>query len=90
VSSSPHLGDASFRWFLAGPHTGGELVPVAGTAGAELSIDPVHYAPGDLVELRVEAADRVARELPCSPVQQTCSIGGNGCLQRITWEVEIR
>jgi hypothetical protein len=90
VSSSPHLGDASFRWFLAGPQSGGELVPVAGAAGAELAIDPAHYAPGDIVELRVEAADRVARELPCSAAQQTCSIGGDGCLQRITWEVEIR
>ncbi|HKE14339.1 MAG TPA: hypothetical protein VKB80_05730 [Kofleriaceae bacterium] len=90
TSDEPYVGDSAFAWQLASPDTGGQLVPVAGAAGAELAIDPSTYAPGDLIDLRVEVSDRVAREIPCDQAQPTCSLSGDSCLQRVTWGVEIR
>jgi len=87
---SPYLGAAELSWSLAGPQTGGALVPLAGAGGGDVVIDPAAHAPGDRIELRVEARDRVDRALPCDPSAPTCSIGGDGCLQRVSWEVEIR
>jgi hypothetical protein len=72
-----------FRWFLDGVEVGGHDLP-------DLTIDPADHLPGDTVELRVEIADRVSRTLPCAPDQAQCSIGGDMCLQRVTWKVEVR
>lgn len=87
---SEYLGEARFAWQLASPDTGGALVPIAGADGPELVIDPSAYAPGDQVDLRVEVADRVARDLPCDEAEPTCALGGGECLQRLTWGVEVR
>ena len=84
-----YLGAPSFTWQLGDPASGGQLVPLPG-GGPEVTIDPANYAPGDDLSLRVEVADRQDRTLPCSADQPTCSIGGDACLQRVTWEVEIR
>jgi hypothetical protein len=87
---APYLGEPTFAWLLASPDTGGDLVPVAGAVGDALTIDPSAYAPGDLVDLRVEVADRVERTLPCDSAAPACSIAGDACNQRLGWGVEIR
>ncbi len=81
-------GQIGFAWSL-GP-SGAVPTPVAGHAFSDFTIDPADYLPGDVLELRVEIADRVARTLPCAADQPRCSIGGNACFQRETWEVEVR
>lgn len=83
--------ETTFRWYLASPDTGGELVAIA-NVGADFIVDPAAYAAGDALELRVEIADRVDRgALPCSDEIASCSYTGDqGCVQRVTWEVEIR
>jgi hypothetical protein len=81
-------GGAHFAWSL-GP-SGTLPAPVIGHDFSDFTIDPSGYLPGDVLDLRVEVADRVARTLPCSADQPRCSIGGNSCFQRETWEVEIR
>ena len=85
------LGAATFTWFIATPDTDGELVAATGHEVADYFVDPAGYAPGDQISLRVEIADRVERTIPCDDAQATCSINGDeSCLQRVTWEVEIR
>lgn len=86
---SPYLGSTTFGWSLAGPQTGGAMEPIAGASGPEQVIDPALYAPGDLVELRVDVADRVSRAPTCDPEDAVCSSSAT-CFQRLTWEVEIR
>lgn len=85
------LGEAEFRWYIATPDTGDELVEIDGHEAADYFVDPSSFAPGDPVELRVEVADRIEREIPCAADQPTCSvIGDPSCLQRVTWSIEIR
>jgi hypothetical protein len=90
TSEADYLGDPTFAWQLASPDTGGVLVPLAGASGPEVTIDAAAYAPGDLVDLRIEVSDRVERDIPCDPAQPTCSLSGDDCFQRVTWGVEIR
>jgi len=78
---------AQFHWFATSP-AGGALVDAGD--GPDFVLVPSHYAPGAQVEIRVEVSDRVARTLPCDAAAPTCSIGGDGCLQRFTWRAEIR
>lgn len=80
-------GHASFRWFV-----GSEAAPpeVYGHDRADFVFEPGDYLPGDRLALRVEVSDRLARTLPCAAEQLRCSIGGNSCLQRVSWLVEIR
>lgn len=81
-------GQLHLNWSLG--RSGSVPAPVAGHDFSDFTIDPAAYLPGDVVELRVEVTDRVARTLPCAADQPRCSIGGNNCFQRETWEVEIR
>jgi len=83
-------GAATFRWQIATPDTGGQLVQLDGHTLADYMLDPSRYAPGDQLELRVEVSDRNPRTLPCAVDAPTCSIDDDGCLQRVTWGVEIR
>jgi hypothetical protein len=78
-----------FRWLVAAP---GSSVPVeiAGRDLPELVLDPADLDPGDVLGVRVEIRDRNARPLPCAAEQAACSIGGDACLQRLTWTVEVR
>jgi hypothetical protein len=85
-----YLGEIAFAWQLASPDTGGELEPVTGATGADLTIDPAAFAPGELLDLRVEVADRVERVLPCEPDEPACDVDGGQCYQRLSWGVEIR
>lgn len=84
------LGAATFRWLVASPDTGGAFVEVSGLEAADYLVDPAGFAPGDRLSIRVEVADRIDRTLPCDDTKDTCSIGNDGCLQRVTWGVEIR
>jgi hypothetical protein len=52
-------------------------------------VDPASYAPGDLLTLRVDVSDRVARTPTCDAADPVCSTSDT-CFQRLTWEVEIR
>ncbi len=89
ASDSPYLGTATFAWSLAGPQTGGDLVPIAGATGSEVVIDPASYAPGDQLELRVDVSDRVARTPTCDAADPVCA-SSDTCFQRLTWQVEVR
>jgi hypothetical protein len=77
----------AFRWFLG---AGSAPPEVAGHDVADFTIDPADYFPGDVVTLRVEVQDRVARTLPCAPDQPVCSFAGDACVQRLSWTVEMR
>ena len=85
----PFRGEATFRWWLASPATGGQLAAIS-DAGNWVELDPAAYDPGDALQLRVEIADRIPRTLPCPADAPTCSIEGNSCIQRLTWTVEVR
>ncbi len=84
------LGEATFRWLVASPDTGGAFVEVSALEAADYLLDPAGFAPGDRLSIRVEVADRIDRTLPCDDTDDSCSIEGDGCLQRVTWGVEIR
>jgi len=86
---SPYVGTAVFAWSLAGPQTGGDLLPIAGASGPAVVIDPALYAPGDLLELRVDVSDRQVRPPTCGAGDPVCSTS-DSCFQRLTWGVEIR
>jgi hypothetical protein len=77
-----------FRWLTA--LEGEPLVEVAGLDVAALTVDPAELDPGEVLLVRVEIADRETRVLPCGVGQAACSIGSNGCFQRITWTAEVR
>lgn len=83
-------GEAAFSWSLATPDSGGAFTQVSGRDAPAFALDPSEHGPGDELALRVEVSDRVERDIPCGEDQLTCSIGGNDCIQRTTWEVEIR
>jgi hypothetical protein len=85
-AGDPLLGEARFRWQL-GP--AGALADVEGHDLAELVVDPAASWPGDVLEARVEIADRVPRAL-CADDEPSCSLEGNACLQRVTWTLEVR
>jgi hypothetical protein len=85
----PPMGTAGFRWFVATPDRQ-ELVELDGHDVSDLLVDTSAYAPGDRLTLRVEIDDRVGRDVICAPTSPTCSLGGDTCLQRVTWEVEVR
>ncbi len=84
------LGEATFRWLVASPDTGGAFVEVSGLQAADYLVNPAGFAPGDRLAIRVEVADRIDRTLPCDDTEDSCSIDNDGCLQRVTWGVEIR
>lgn len=82
------LGSPKFTWSLL-PPGGSTRLPFGTTNHA--SLDPSNYAPGDILELRVEIADRKALPITCDQASPTCSvISDNACLQRLTWRVEVR
>lgn len=85
-----YLGTARFGWQVATPDTGGALAPVAHHDVPEYVLDPSAYAPGDVLRVRVEIDDRQGRSIVCAEQAPTCSITGTGCLQRVTWELEVR
>lgn len=82
-------GATEFRWSMAGP-LGPGFDSVGGNAPS-FTIDPAQYSPGDAIDLRVEALDRVPEHEPvCAASEPTCSVDSDQCLQRLTWRIEIR
>lgn len=83
-------GTTKFTWSLLPP--GGTTRQVlTGVTGNSVAIDPASYQPGDIVELRVEIADRNNTPITCADGNPTCSvISDNTCIQRQTWRVEVR
>lgn len=79
-----------FRWFIADPDTGGALTAIEGRDLNDFVIDPAAYVPGDRIALRVEAADRYLRWPECVASEPLCSLESNDCVQRVSWDVEVR
>ena len=80
------FGDTRFVWTLLGP-TGGRLVV---GSGSNYVFDPDTFAPGSIVEVRVEIQDRKLTPVNCADSEATCSTSANACIQRQTWKVEAR
>lgn len=84
------LGTTKFTWSLL-PPGGTTRQALTGVTGSSVAIDPASYQPGDIVELRVEIADRNNTPITCADGNPTCSvISDNACIQRQTWRVEVR
>jgi hypothetical protein len=81
------IGVSTFAWQIASPDTSGVLVPITSLDSADYILDPAAFAPGDLIELRVETNDRLPHSITCADTDPFCD---NGCLRRVTWSVEIR
>jgi hypothetical protein len=88
--TAPSPGAASFAWSLRAPSRGPARLPLTGVGGTGVELDPAAFSPGEVVELRVEVADREPRTLPCADGDATCSLTGNACAQRQTWRLEVR
>jgi hypothetical protein len=89
VTGNSYLGTTTFSWSLMPP--GGTTHEPISATGAGVALDPASYQPGDIVELRVEIHDRDPdHTITCDDSDPTCSIGGNSCIQRLTWRVEMQ
>lgn len=89
--NDPVLGTTSFAWSLK--TNSGPREVLASVTGNRIAFDPASYQPGDIVEVRVEIADRSWQfeHITCDQANPTCSvIGDSACLQRQTWRVEVR
>lgn len=89
VPGDTELGSTKFAWSIQQP--GASTHTAIQFAGSGIALDPANYAPGDIVELRVEIADRNNTPITCADGLQTCSvISDDSCIQRLTWRVEVR
>jgi hypothetical protein len=90
----PIVGDAvygtpTFSWSLLPP--GATTRQPLSVIGNSVALDPANYAPGDVLELRVEIADRQHTPINCADAAPTCSvISDPTCIQRLTWRVEVQ
>ena len=84
----PFRGTPTFEWSVkrnAGPRR------ITSATANQLAFDPALYTPGDIVEIRVEIADRNATPITCADGNPTCAVGIDAtCIQRQTWRVEVR
>jgi hypothetical protein len=89
ATTDPVQGTSAFHWSIVPPGASAPQ-PLAATGNA-VPLDPSNYAPGDIVELRVEISDR-KHPLPlgCADSAPTCSVSSSSCIQRLTWRVEVR
>ena len=75
------------------PSTNGKdarFAPIGVTSNS-VELDPAAYTVGDQLELRVDIADRTGTTLTCPDSDLTCAQNaGSGCIQRLTWRVEVR
>lgn len=84
------LGTTTFAWSILQPGAS-QRTALVGNIGNQAALDPSNYAPGDIVELRVEIKDRNNTAIECIDANATCSvISDNQCIQRLTWRVEVR
>ena len=85
----PILGTTKFSWSLMAP--GATSFAPLGITASSVELDPAAYTVGDQLELRVDIADRTGTTLTCPDSDLTCAQNaGSGCLQRLTWRVEVR
>ena len=72
VPSDPILGTAQFQWSLLPP--GATTRELLADSGNSVALDPSLYSPGDIVELRVEIADRAHpfSSVDCADDDPTC------------------
>ena len=88
AGNEPFIGETEFAWSIkigAGPRQ-----PLSNAVNS-LAFDPQTYAPGTIVELRVQIFDRRDTAITCTDDAQTCSvISQPTCIQRQTWRVEAR
>jgi hypothetical protein len=89
-SNADQFGTPAFAWSIRPPGAAQRQV-ITGATSNRLTFDPSVYKPGDIVELRVEIADRKATPLSCGDDEPTCSVAAPAtCIQRQTWRVEVR
>lgn len=91
ITTASQFGTTAFAWSIRAPGAT-QHQPVPGANFNSFAFDPAAFTPGDLVELRVDIADR-GHPLPlaCDDAAATCSIAAAAsCLQRQTWRVEVR
>jgi hypothetical protein len=88
VPGDAELGTTTFAWSIKEPGAGSRTALAA--TGNSAALDPSHYQVGDIVELRVEIADRNATPVNCTDANATCSVISTSCNQRLTWRVEVR
>jgi hypothetical protein len=89
VSEEPPFGTTKFAWSMLRP--GGTRELLTREAGNRIVFDPSAFKPGDIVELRVEVADRAHPTVTCPDSEPTCAMTSDAtCLQRQTWRVEVR
>jgi hypothetical protein len=88
VLGDPFLGATTFKWSLKQGTGGRQIIP--GATGNSVALDPAAFAPGTLLELRVEIADRNKTPIGCADAAQTCSVISTSCIQRQTWHLEVR
>jgi hypothetical protein len=81
-------GTTAFKWSIKQP--GSSSRTLLGAIGNAVSLDPANYTPGDIVELRVEIADRNKTPVNCADDQLTCSVISTSCIQRQTWRVVVQ
>jgi hypothetical protein len=84
-TDDPSEGVATFAWSLM-PPGGTTHEPLTTVTGNRVALDPASYAPGDILELQVEIADRA--HPVCPEGQATCSTSPM-CTQRLIWRVEV-
>jgi hypothetical protein len=87
VPGDPVLGTTRFSWSLLLP--GATTRSPLSVIGNSVALDPASYAPGDILELRVEIFDRTATPIPCNDASATCP-EMSSCMQRLTWRVEVQ
>lgn len=91
TTADPVLGTSAFHWSILPP--GASARQTLSATGNAVPLDPTNYAPGDIVELRVEIADRAMiannTQFGCADNVPTCSIISTSCIQRLTWRVEV-
>jgi len=93
VPSDPVLETTTFHWSILPP--GASTRQALTVDSNQVALDPASYSPGDIVELRVEIADRNMNAgntpITCADANPICSvISDNSCIQRLTWRVEVR
>jgi hypothetical protein len=78
-----------FAWSIKQP--GASTRTDLGVTSNSVALDPAAYAPGDVIELRVEVQDRNDTPVDCADSNATCSvISDNTCIQRLTWTVKVQ
>jgi hypothetical protein len=89
VVGDPLRGTTSFSWSLLPP--GATARQALDVIGNSVALDPASYNAGDIVELRVEIADRQHVPVNCADSSPTCSvISDSTCIQRLTWRVAVQ